>query len=761
MMKMEMLFARRRGDRGGLNFELRKQENLLRGLRDPARDTSYLSKFLRSYQGCLTFILMMAGLGQALAVEPQRLLFDSFSELQNGKCKNAALCEDGTLSKGPLVRKFADLSVGEIWDLVADGSGGLVAGTSPEGKLMRIDSAGKSSLIVKYPETHLYALTKNRKGEVFVGSSPDGKIYRIDSKGTSTVYFEPKQKYIWALAFDSKDQLFAATGTDGKIFKITGPNLGEVYFDSEETHIRSLAFDAKGALLAGSSNSGYLYRITGPNQGVVLAATGRSEVNRIAVTPTGVIYFAANSGINRSSRTTSTTTTVSNIGGNVTVRGVATESETPEASKSTPPAITPPSTAARSSSASVSAQVFRLDASNYPQPVWGTKDSIFALQAVGERIWVGAGNEGYLYRLDDHGYATRMGQVGADQPTVLTSLGGDAWVVGVNHPAGLYRIGETSREAAIYESEVINPKGFSRWGGLRAFGKGSFQLRTRSGNTPTPDRTWYSWAPVERDQVQSPAASYLQVEVQIIDGTVDRYELFVLPKNQPPKVEQVEFIAPGTSYQSFPNPPQPPSPKTIEQLIGAIGKPDPSSQSQRTNLRLQPIDGTGMRTAVWKATDPNQDNLLFRIASRREGENDWKSLAKDLELPVYSWDTTGWAEGRYTLQVEASDLPSNLPSEALTDLLVSRPFVVDHHAPTIQVQGRKNGLLTFTVTDNVGLISQAQFSKNGRDFLPARPSDGILDQLTEKFEILAAAGETIYLRAEDESGNVGGTVIHP
>ena len=95
-------------------------------------------------------------------------------------------------------------------------------------------------------------------GGLYVGTSPDGKIYKLDAKGASTTFFDPKDKYIWALAVDGSGNVFAATGDKGVIYRIAPDGKGDAFYKTKATHVVSLAFDRAGNLLAGTVVSGTL-----------------------------------------------------------------------------------------------------------------------------------------------------------------------------------------------------------------------------------------------------------------------------------------------------------------------------------------------------------------------------------------------------------------------------------------------------------------------------------------------------------------------
>ena len=112
-------------------------------------------------------------------------------------------------------------------------------------------------LIYTAPEPEIYAMAFNG-GALYVGTSPNGKIYRVDpNDGKGAVFYDPKQAYIWALAFLPDGDLAVATGVEGKLFRVNSRGEGKMLFDSPETHLRSLAVKRDGTLLVG----GHLRRL--------------------------------------------------------------------------------------------------------------------------------------------------------------------------------------------------------------------------------------------------------------------------------------------------------------------------------------------------------------------------------------------------------------------------------------------------------------------------------------------------------------------
>ena len=63
----------------------------------------------------------------------------------------------------------------------------------------------------------------------------------------------------------------------------------------------------------------------------------------------------------------------------------------------------------------------------------------------------------------------------------------------------------------------------------------------------------------------------------------------------------------------------------------------------------------GYQAVLWSAEDANDDDLIYAVYYRGEGEKDWKLLKDKLDQKFYSWDTTSMPDGAYYLKIVASD----------------------------------------------------------------------------------------------------------
>jgi hypothetical protein len=168
----------------------------------------------------------------------------------------------------------------------------------------------------------------------------------------------------------------------------------------------------------------------------------------------------------------------------------------------------------------------------------------------------------------------------------------------------------------------------------------------------------------------------------------------------------------------------------------------------------------GLQTVVWRAVDANDDDLLYEVRYRREGETGWKSLKTDIQEPIFVWDTTSVPNGTYVVKVMASDKASNTPGAALEGELESSAFDIDNAPPSIAVTSARvvNGRTTiqFDVRDDWSTISKVEYSLDAQRWQVVYPRDGIFDGRDEQFELTLAADETargLIIRAYDAKNN--------
>jgi hypothetical protein len=301
------------------------------------------------------------------------------------------------------------------------------------------------------------------------------------------------------------------------------------------------------------------------------------------------------------------------------------------------------------------------------------------------------------------------------------------------------------------------------------------ELFTRTGNTETPDDTWSVWSAAytnaEGSSITSPKARYLQWRAVLTgkgDGPVlTSVTAAYLQRNLRPQVRSITVHPPGIVFQKPFSTGDPELAGFDEQstperkLVAAAGAQTGSSSSlgRRTYQK-------GLQTLIWKAEDENDDDLVYDVLFRREGETVWKTLRKATADAILVWDTTTIPNGTYFVKIVASDSPSNPAGSALTGELDSSAFEVDNTPPTLTVSSvrvdRGRTLITFDARDDHSPIQRVEFSQDGQRWRGVFPVDGIADSRDEHYE-LAVDGELgergLTLRASDTMNNVATTHV--
>src|SRR4029077_431788 len=158
-----------------------------------------------------------------------------------------------------------------------------------------MDPSGASTLIWTADEPEIFAVALDSAGVPYAGSSPDGKVYRLEN-GKAVEFFAPKSKYIWALAFDKDGSLFVGTGDPGNVYRVDKSGKSELYYETGQSHVTALACDTRGNVLAGSEPNGILYRISAREKAFVLYDANLPEIRAIVPMPDGTVYAAALGG---------------------------------------------------------------------------------------------------------------------------------------------------------------------------------------------------------------------------------------------------------------------------------------------------------------------------------------------------------------------------------------------------------------------------------------------------------------------------------
>jgi hypothetical protein len=409
-------------------------------------------------------------------------------------------------------------------------------------------------------------------------------------------------------------------------------------------------------------------------------------------------------------------------------------------------------------------------------------------------ILAATGDEGAIYQLDARGNATRLLQTEESQVLCLKRTP-DGVLVGTANPGRVYRLGPQVVASGTMTVNPFDAGNVAGWGRLRFVGEEppgtAIEVRTRTGNTESPDETWSDWSAPLTDAagapIQSPPARFVQWQATLKGNStrsprLDRVVVAYRQENLPPRIQIVEVTEPNE--RMMPQPMDGPPDRIIVNMDNGVQAEFSRPRQPLRALRRDQVPWLrDVKVANWVADDPNGDRLDFDLFVRGEGEGRWRPLAEDVPDQTHPFSTAGLPDGEYRLKVIASDRRSNPDATALTDSLDSNSFVVDNTPPRItklrvERAAEERLVVNATVVDELSVVRAFEYSVDARTWEPVFPLDGIFDALTEsfRFEIdlareaarARAAGyefprdpgsspgaETVFVRAADAAGNEG------
>lgn len=717
--------------------------------------TSFLSLFLLS----LLIITSFAG-------GPVFWRVSTRADIEKGDASGVSIADNGALTLAPAFTEVYDTKQAYVWATVADSAGNIYLGTGHEGRVFKVDSSGKGSLLYKTNELDVMALAVDNTGNVYAGTAPDGKVYKINARGEATVFFEPKTKYIWALAFDGQGRLLVGTGDKGAIYRVTPDGNGSTLITTTQNNITALKVDAAGNIIAGTDPGGLVLRITPDGKAFTLFDSSQKEVREIVVGRDGAIYAlalseSAGSGASNATAASampSTPTVISaDEGVTVTISDVQILDSPSSSSSST----------SSSSGAQAKSAVYRIDSSGVTDTVWSSTDITAFTVAVEDngRTLIGTGQKGRIYSAVLGGKPSLQVQSNEAQTVRFVRLASGQLYAASSNLGKLFKLGNNTVATGSYTSSVRDASTVATWGRASFVGEGDIELQTRSGNTANPDSTWSDWSAgiktVEGGTIASPRARYLQWRATLKGANTKLREVTVsyLPRNLAPKITSLTLQPAGVAMQPLPQ--QPPDPGIEQAAL------DPSFFGLSTNLPPRKFYQKGALSLQWTGEDRNSDKLEYAVYYRAANSTDYFPLKIGVTENYYTIDANGLPDGRYVFKVIASDAPANPGSMALTDEEETEPIEVDNSAPVVtagapRISGN-NVEVTFQAEDKTSFIRRAEYQVDGGEWKPLFPTDGIADARREDFNVAVTLPDRkphiIALRVFDANANVGSTQV--
>jgi hypothetical protein len=719
-----------------------------------------------------------------LAVTPQ--FWENFTQedLLSGTLTRVSLSSDGRLHLAPEYAMVYDTTQPYIFSMVRDKAGNVYLGTGHEGKVYRIDPQGKGSLYFESKELDIFALGLDAADTLYVGTSPDGKVYKVTGPNQATEFCNPEDKYVWALLFDAQGNLYVGTGGRGLVLKVDRSGKKSTFLDSDDSHVVSLARGNNGNLLAGTSPGGMVIEINPQGKAFTLLDTTMEEVRSMAVDRFGTIIAVASSskGLPSLPSTSKPAGGAPTTGAPLPIVTIQALSVVGDKSRDTAGSVTAPG--GEKDAAGSRSSIYAITRDGSVETVYSSRDHMVydAIVRDDGSILAATGGHGRLLSIDSAKQVSVVTDSPEEQITRLFEDGGSTLAAGSNQ-GRLYRLAAQRAASGTFESKLLDAKTVASWGRIawRIAGNsgGAIEVSSRSGNTEKPDTTWSDWSAAysnpEGQAITSPRARYLQWRATFKRGSAAAYDLLervqiaYLQQNLRPQVVSISLLPYGVGLQKTPSV----QTGTVN-ISTSSGTTDGHSFNSprdrgrdRQPLSPRQVVQPGAQSFTWKATDDNQDDLVYSIYFRGEGESDWKLLEREVSDTFYTLDSASLPDGVYTLKVVASDADSNPYGKFLIGEMVSKPFVISNSTPSLELLGHKmqgkRVEAQFRVKVPTGRVATAEFSIDGGEWHLVFPEDGIADAAQEQFQLLTAdlaTGEHIIgLRASDANGNTGTSKI--
>jgi hypothetical protein len=659
--------------------------------------------------------------GHAGAVGTRTFELDSIEKLSGGDLKGTSVSSDGIVRAGWTLGNVALSDTSAVWSLVPFADGVLVGVT--DGKVIRV-AADHATVFADTSAAAVTALAIGGGTTVFAGTIPDGRIFKV-SQGKAELFATlPDVHNIWALAYDKvRGDLFAAVGPDGRVFRIAANGAAAVYLATDEPNLVSLALGANGEIFAGSSGRGLLYRITGPGRASVIydfPGDTATEVRAIAQAKSGSLYVLDNEYTEPPDPTKRTVTSGR-------IAAAQTTAARPKPGKGA---------------------LYRFDPKDRPEKMMHHDEFHYMSLALDDagRPYVGTGLEGRVYTVDDSHVVTLVCDTDERQVGALLVMGGGkvpvSGFVASSDPAVVHRILGRGGVDSVWTSKPLDAGLRARFGHLSWRASGAIELSTRTGNTALPEATWSEWSvPVANAApIPSPPGRYLQVRARWSGD---------------PAAELSDVIVPFVTENVRP----------VVLEVGAQPRTTSTPHESKEGLPTsggEPPKHDSVVKVSWKVDNPDNDQLRYRVAFRREGQNQWRDVVRPEEVFTKSevdWETLALPEGKYRLRVEASDEIANPPETVQKHALESAPVVVDNTPPVFRALTLTGRRLRARVTDGMGPIVRVELTVDGKlEWRPLAAADGVFDGPDEEVDsdvssLVPPGSHIVAVRAFDEAGN--------
>ncbi|MCS7253456.1 MAG: SpoIVB peptidase S55 domain-containing protein [Armatimonadota bacterium] len=152
----------------------------------------------------------------------------------------------------------ADLKGEHPWAMVAEKDGTILIATGPNGRIYRL-RGGELSLLAELPDRHAIAMVTDGES-IYVGTSPKGRVYRIDSLGRVHSVFETPLATVQCMALDKDKNLYVGTAGQARVYIIRKDGSVKEVSKLDGRHVFAMT-GYEGGIVAAVCPKVKLYRI--------------------------------------------------------------------------------------------------------------------------------------------------------------------------------------------------------------------------------------------------------------------------------------------------------------------------------------------------------------------------------------------------------------------------------------------------------------------------------------------------------------------
>lgn len=669
---------------------------------------------------------------------------ETYQQFDQGDATSAFITSTGEVRPG-WDTKRTGLEGDAVWSSLRLADGSVLLGSDAKGAIYRVASDSSKKLLSLDGAIAVVALAQG-PGGVYAGTMPGNKLWKLDVAAgkASAVATLKDTETIWSLAV-SGDTVYAGTGPTGKLFAIKNGAAKEV-FATEDKRITALTVTRDGAVWLGTSERAMVFRFD-PKSGNAraMADFAGNEVSALAPHRDGVVA-AANELADPPSGAGKTPGQVEAAEKPAAPKGQAAKppevGSKPGADKETPAVADTGRRGAKKGKGAL----FHIGSDGRLEQLHALTQTYFTsvLTTPEDKIYAGAADKGRVYLVEPDGAVATAFDVDERAVSQLGWDGKNLWFAS-DDAAAFYRV--TGRaSAAKYVSDVFDAKSVSRFGRVAWHADGKITFETRSGNTAKPGVGWSEWqrpsnvgkqgGGIESGKVVSPAGRYWQLRVAFGDASssISSITSYYAPTNLATKIEDVTV--------------EPASKESLPTLKDLAAKP------RSPVLRLK-----------WKIDNGDGDDTTYTLEARREGEANWRPIATGktpLSATTWEWNTETYPDGWYRLRVTASDAAANSPDRALSSSFSTPLFAIDNQRPVIEGLSINYPRATAKASDAINVIAEAAYSVDDGPWQLGATEDGLFDDQSEGLRIelppsLPKGTHTLAIRVADAAGNVGST----